>query len=70
VLASIKAFYYFLMFAGKAGPCPSEALYRCSTLGYAPDLIHKYQAMMERLAGDKRSSLLQTFENFGRKKVL
>jgi hypothetical protein len=48
------------MFAGKAGAYPSEASFRCSTLGHWTGL--------ERLARDKHSSLLRKFVNCGRKK--
>jgi hypothetical protein len=36
----------------------SEAPFRYSSLGYAPDLTHKHLTRMERLAKDKQSSLL------------
>jgi len=37
-----KPFQPILMFAGKAGAYPSEAPFRCCTLGYAAGLIHKH----------------------------
>jgi hypothetical protein len=52
------------MFVGKAGVCPSEAPFRCSTLGQAPGFSHKYYNRMERPARDKHSCLLQTFVNY------
>ncbi len=39
---------------------PSEAPFRCSTLGQAPCLTHKHQTRLERLSCDKCSSLLRT----------
>ncbi len=45
----------------------SEAPFRYSTLGQAPGLTHKHQPMLERLAGDKHSSLLRKSINYGRK---
>jgi hypothetical protein len=53
------------MFVGKAGAYPSQAPFRCSTLGEAHCPTHKHLAGLER---DKRSSLLQKFVNYGRKK--
>ncbi len=44
---------------------PSDAPFRCSTLGQAPGLTHKHQT---RLARDKHSSLLQKSVNYDRKK--
>ncbi len=57
-----------LMFVGKARAYPSEAHLRFSTLGQAPGLTHKYKTRLERLDRDKRSSLLRTLVNYGRKK--
>jgi hypothetical protein len=37
-----KPFQFSLMFAGKARAYPSEAPFRCSTLGYAPGLTYKH----------------------------
>ncbi len=48
---------------------PSEAPFRCSTIGYAPSLTYTYQTRLERLARDKHSSLLQRSVNYGRKKL-
>ncbi len=55
------------MFEGKARVYPGEALFRSSTLGYAPGLTHKYYTELEWLAKDKHSSILKTFVNYGRK---
>ncbi len=46
----------------------SEAPFRNSTLGYAPYLTHKHYTRLERLARDKRSSLLRKLITCGRKK--
>ena len=51
------------MFVSKAGAYPSEALFRCSTLGQAPGLTHKH-TWLERPAREKHSSLLRTSENY------
>ncbi len=53
-----------------AGAYPSEAPFRCSTLGQAPGLTHKHQTRLERLAKDKHSSLLRKSVNYGRKFVV
>ncbi len=45
-----KPFQPSLMFAVKAGAYLTEAPFRCSTLGQAPDLTHKHQTRLERLA--------------------
>jgi hypothetical protein len=58
-----KPFQPNLMFAGKARAYPSEAPFRCSTLGQALGLTHKYSNRLERPARDKHSSLFQTFVN-------
>jgi hypothetical protein len=63
-----KLFQPSLMFVGKTGAYPSEAPFRCSTLGYAPGLIHKLQTRLEKLARNKCSSLLRKFVNYGCKK--
>ncbi len=47
---------------------PSDAPFRCSTLGQAPGLTHKHQTRLESLDRDKHSSLLLTFVNYGCKK--
>jgi hypothetical protein len=52
----------------KARAYPSEAPFRCSTLGYAPGLTHKHKTRLGRLARDKHSSLLRKSVNYGRKK--
>jgi len=36
------------MFAGNATAYPSEAPFRCSNLGYAPELTQKHQTSLER----------------------
>jgi len=41
------------MFVGKARAYPSEAFFRCSTLGQAPGLAHKYETRLESLAEDR-----------------
>ncbi len=38
----------------KAGVYPSEATFRCSTVGLAHGLTHKYQTRLERLDIDKQ----------------
>jgi hypothetical protein len=40
--ANIRLGWPSLMFAGKAGAYPSEAPFRCSTLGWVPVLTHKH----------------------------
>jgi hypothetical protein len=47
-----------LMSVGKAGAYPSEAPFSCSILELAPGLTHKHRIRLERLARDKRSSVL------------
>jgi hypothetical protein len=61
-------FQYGLMFVGKAGANPSEAPFRCSTLGWAPGLTHKHYTKLLRLARDKNSSFIRTFVNYGHEK--
>ncbi len=51
-----------------AGAYPSEAPFRCSTLGQAPGLTDKHYTRLERLAKDKHSSLLRKSVNYGHKK--
>ncbi len=63
-----KLFQLSVMIVGKAGAYLAEALFRCSTLGYAPGLTHKHYTRLERLNRNKHSSLLRTFVNYGRKK--
>ena len=58
------------MFVDKARGYLSEALFRCSTLGYAPGLTHKHQTRLERLAKDKHSGLLQKSVNYSRKSFI
>jgi hypothetical protein len=38
------------MLAGKARAYPSEAAFRCSTLGQTPGLTHKHYTRLESLA--------------------
>ncbi len=53
------------MFASKAGAYPSRALFRCSTLGYAPGLAAKHKTRLEKsLPGTNARAYL----NDGRKK--
>ncbi len=57
------------MFEGEAAAYPSEAPYRCSSLGQAPVPALKLKTTVERLVRGKHSSLLQTYvcyrrENF------
>ncbi len=63
-----KSFQPCLIFGSKARAYPSEAPFRCSTLGYAPGLTHKHKTRLGRLARDKHSSLLRKSVNYGRKK--
>jgi hypothetical protein len=52
------------MFVGKARSTPkSGALERCFSR-VDSSLSHKHQTKVKRLAGDKHSSLLQTFVNY------
>ena len=46
----------------------NEANFRYSTLGLAPGLARKHQTRLEKLARDERSSELQKFVTYGRKK--
>ncbi len=57
------------MFAGKAAAYLNEAPFRCSTLGWAPDLAQKHYTRLERHATDKHSSLLQKSVYYGQKTV-
>ncbi len=57
-----------VMFAGKAGDYLSEAPFKRSALRYAPGLTNKHYTRLERLAGDKHSSLLRESVNYDRKK--
>jgi hypothetical protein len=58
-----KPFQPSLMFAG----VPSEANFRCSTVGLAPGLTHNHETRLELLAKNKHFSLLQKSVNYGRK---
>jgi hypothetical protein len=52
-----------------AGAYPSEALFRCFTVGMTPlGLTHKHSTRLERLDRDKHSSLLRKSVNYSRKK--
>ncbi len=46
----------------------SGARERFFILGQAPGLTHKHQNRLRRLVGEKHSSLLRTFVNYGHKK--
>ncbi len=61
-------FQLSLMFAGKARVYPREAPFRCSTVDQAPALSHKHKTRLEKLAKDKRSSLLWKVVTYGRKR--
>ncbi len=63
-----RPFQPSLRFAGKARVSQSKVSFRCCTLGQAPDLTYLYQTKLEKLAKDKRSSLLEKFVYYGRKK--
>jgi hypothetical protein len=54
-----KPFQLSLIFACKAKAYPSEAPFRCSTLGLAPGLTRKNLTRLERLTEDKHSGLLR-----------
>jgi hypothetical protein len=58
------------MFADKAEAYPSETLFRYSSLGWAPGLTHRHQTRLEKLAGDKYSSLLRKIINYGQKSFI
>ncbi len=62
-----KPFQLNLMFADKVGAYPSEAPFRCSTLGQAPG-THKHQTRLEGPARNKHSNILRTFVNYRCKK--
>ncbi len=57
-----------LIFSGKARVYPSEAHFRCSTLGQAPGLTHKYQTRLEGLAKGTlayyKNSLIMAVKSF------
>jgi hypothetical protein len=61
-----KPFQPRLIFVKKAGANPNDTPLRCSTLGQALDLAHKHYTMLERLARDKHSKLIQALVNYGR----
>jgi diphthamide synthase subunit DPH2 len=48
-----------LLFVGKDRFHPTDAKLRCSNLGLASRFTEKHLTMLERLAKDKHSSLLQ-----------
>ena len=54
-----KALRPSLMFVGKAGVYPNEALFTRSTLGKASGLTHKHKTRLRTLAMVKWSSLLR-----------
>ncbi len=54
-----------LMFACKPEAYPSEALFKYSAIGWPPGLTHKHLTRLEMHAGDKHSSLLHKFVNYG-----
>jgi hypothetical protein len=56
------------MFAGKARAYSSEVPFKFSTLGEAPGLTRNHYTSLERLARDKRSSLLWKGKTYDRKK--
>jgi hypothetical protein len=58
------------MFAGKVRAYPIEAPVRCFTLGQATDLANKPKTILDRLARDKHSSLLQKYVNYGQKSFM
>jgi hypothetical protein len=47
---------------------PSEAHFSCFTLGLAPVLTHKHLTWLQKLAGDKYSSVRPKFVHYGQKK--
>ncbi len=49
-----------IMFANKARAYRSEASFRCSSLGLAPDLIHKHYNRLERPARDAMTFSITT----------
>ncbi len=53
---------------GKVGAYKNEATFRWSTQGKNPGLTQKFKTRLEWPAREKRSSLLQTFVNYVRKK--
>ncbi len=57
-----------MVFECKAGAYPSESPFRCTTLGQVLGLAHKYETKLERLARDKKSSLLRKFVIYNCKK--
>ncbi len=63
-----QAFPASSLVCDKAGAYPSEAPFKCSTLGQAPGLAHEHSTRLERLAKDKHSSLLRKSVNYVRKK--
>ena len=57
------------MFVRKAGAYASGVPEISSLYRKALGLIHKHLTRLEKLARDKRSSLLRTFVNYGHKKL-
>jgi hypothetical protein len=58
-----EPFQLSLMCVSKAGAYPSEATFRCSSLGYAPGLTNRHYPKLEKLARDRHFGLLLTFIN-------
>ncbi len=58
-----RPFHPSLMFVVKARAYLSEALFRYSTLGWAPGLTHRHHTRLEMLFGDKHSSILRKIKN-------
>jgi hypothetical protein len=69
VFVTNKPFQPSLMFVGKARANPREALKRSSPLEQALVLTNNYLARLEKLAGEKHSSLLRTIVNYESKKM-
>jgi len=53
-----KHFQPSVIFASKARAYPSEALFRCTTLGQAPGLNHKDYTKQEMVARDKHKLMM------------
>jgi hypothetical protein len=52
-----RPFQPSLIFVDKAGAYPSEAPFKCSTLGSAPGLTHKHKVRLKRHASGQHFSL-------------
>ncbi len=57
------------MFAGKAGSLQLSEAPESSYIPVGSSLTRKFQTRLESVDGGKHSSLLQTFVNYGRKKI-